>query len=139
MGMSGDLDVRIDELVLHGFAPHEQHRIRDTLEQALARLFRERGIPPGLANGAASPSLDAGDFGVAAGSSPSALGERIALALYERLGTVGGRPDLPGAARQDGKANDSSGSATMNSSGGSAIVGGPATLRAGGAPMEGDA
>ena len=85
MGITGDLRLRIDELVLHGFAPQDRNRIRDALELELGRLLRERGVPDRLTDGASRPSLDAGQITLAPGLGGPAIGERIALALYERL------------------------------------------------------
>jgi hypothetical protein len=138
--MSGDLDLRIDELVLHGFAPHEQYRIRDALERALTRLFRDRGIPTGLASGATSPALDAGAFTVVAGSSPAAVGEQIALSLYERLGVASGglagghdMPERPRTAGEAGKGRR----APSDNAGGSGAVVGPTPPAAHGEPTGG--
>ena len=39
------LEIRIEELVLHGFAPRDRQRIATAIEFALTRLLVERGLP----------------------------------------------------------------------------------------------
>ncbi|HWT02997.1 MAG TPA: hypothetical protein VN256_22290 [Pyrinomonadaceae bacterium] len=80
-----NIDLHIEELVLHGFAPADRHRIGEAIERELARLFAEEGVPTGLAGGAESPSLDAGAFHVAANSGAEAVGEQVARAVYGGL------------------------------------------------------
>ena len=76
------IDVRIDELVLHGFDPRHRHAIGDALHDALVRLINERGV-------AALQSidivhLDGGSFELA--SNARANGENIARNVHGALG-----------------------------------------------------
>ena len=49
---AGNIELHIEELVLHGFEPGDRHRIGEAIERELARLFAEQGTPPSLAQGA---------------------------------------------------------------------------------------
>jgi hypothetical protein len=79
------VELRIEELVLHGFEPGDRHRIGDSVERALTRLFAERGVPPSLTNGGEVPRLDVGSFHLAVGAGAEAVGDQIARAVYEGL------------------------------------------------------
>ena len=46
----GWIELHIEELVLHGFAPGDRHPIGDAVEHELIRLFAEQGLPS-LLNG----------------------------------------------------------------------------------------
>lgn len=80
-----NLELHIEELVLHGFAPGDRRRIGDAVERELARLFAAEA-PRALAQGAEIERLDAGSFRAAQGSTPEAIGAQIAQALYGGLG-----------------------------------------------------
>lgn len=80
-----NVELRIEELVLHGFPPGAHHRIGDAAERELSRLFAERGVPPSLAHGGDAPYLDAGTFEMNPGLGAEAAGEQIARSLYEGM------------------------------------------------------
>jgi len=77
-----NVELRIEELVLRGFAPRDRHRIGEVIESELARLFSEKGVPPSLARGGVISHLDGGMLDVAPGTSAEELGARAARALY---------------------------------------------------------
>jgi hypothetical protein len=88
---SPDLDIHIEELVLHGFdgplaSPGQainRARIGAVVQSELARLFAERGIPRSLSRGGQVTSLDGGALDIAPGSGAEAIGGHIAEALYQ--------------------------------------------------------
>jgi hypothetical protein len=41
-----EIEVHIEELVLHGFDPHSRWKVADALENQLRGLLAERGLPP---------------------------------------------------------------------------------------------
>jgi hypothetical protein len=41
-----EIEVHIEELVLHGFDPHSRWSVADALENQLRGLLAERGLPP---------------------------------------------------------------------------------------------
>ena len=42
------IELHIEELVLHGFAPADRYRIGDTVQRELTRLLAEQGMPASL-------------------------------------------------------------------------------------------
>ena len=77
-----NVDLRIEELVLHGFPPGDHDRIGESVERELTRLFTERGVPPALTVGAHAQHLDAGAFQMNQGLGAETAGEQIARSLY---------------------------------------------------------
>jgi hypothetical protein len=82
-----NIELHIEELVLHGFALGDRYRIGDAMERELARLFAERGAPPSLVQGSEIERLDGGTFEVKPGSGAEAIGVRVARAVYGGLST----------------------------------------------------
>lgn len=80
-----NVELHIEELVLHGFAPGERHNISDAVERELERLFSEQGAPSQLSLSAEIVDLDGGSFEAAQGSRPEVIGSQVAQALYGRL------------------------------------------------------
>jgi hypothetical protein len=93
MGMSDQMrhprpsvvELHIGELVLDGFPPLDRAQLGVVVQQELTRLFAERGVPAGLANGGEAASLDGGEFHVAPGSNAQAIGAQIAQVVYGGL------------------------------------------------------
>lgn len=82
-----NVHVRIDELVLHGFAPGDRGRIAEAVQSELTRLLVETGVPPALTGGGSAERLDAGAFATGVATRPETTGARIARAVYGGLGT----------------------------------------------------
>jgi len=80
-----DIELHIEELVLHGFAPGDRYRIGEAVERELARLFVEQGTPPSLPGASTIEHLDGGTFEVKAGSEAGAIGVQVAQAVFEGL------------------------------------------------------
>jgi len=84
-----DLELHIDELVLHGFGAGDRSAIAQAVEQELARLlvtqFAVEGVPLSFAESAEHPRLDAGAFKVAQGANSEAIGSQIAQSVHQGL------------------------------------------------------
>src|SRR3712207_3298477 len=59
-----NIELHIEELVLHGFAPGDRYRIGEAVQRELARLFAEQGVPPSLVGGGEVAHLDGGSFAI---------------------------------------------------------------------------
>ena len=81
-----NVELHIEELVLHGFAPGDRYRIGDAVERELSLLFAEQGTPPSLARGGDIGRLDGGSFEAKPGSGAETIGIRAARAVYGGLG-----------------------------------------------------
>jgi hypothetical protein len=80
------IELHIDELVLHGFAHGDRHRIAEGLERELTRLLTERGVPLTAAHNAEIANMDAGKFETHADSNADDIGARVARAVFGGLG-----------------------------------------------------
>ena len=85
MGMRENLELHIDELILHGFPQGDLHRIGSAVENELARLLEESGIPESLTTRGGAENIDAGAFEVSGNSMPDAVGSQVARAVYRGL------------------------------------------------------
>ena len=108
-------EVRVDELVLHGFRPGDRHEVAAVVEEELARLLAGRPAAPrwlGPGSGdLAVPALDAGTFELPPDARPRVVGTRVAQALHQAL--------VAGPGRRDGARDQAA-------AGGAASSGGPA-------------
>lgn len=80
-----NVELRIEELVLRGFAPRERHLIGEAVVRELTRLFTEEGIPPSLGRSGVISHLDGGALDVAPGASAEEVGARAARVLYRGM------------------------------------------------------
>lgn len=80
-----NIELHIDELILHGVSPHERHHVSASLERELSRLFTEEGLPQPEARDAAS--MDLGVITLPAGHAQGAgeIGTHVARAVYRSL------------------------------------------------------
>ena len=97
------IDLRIEELVLHGLDPSDRAGLREVIERELARLFAERGAPPSLATrGRRFARLEHAATEVPAGSRADRIGAQVARTLYEN--PSGGASQPSGRAAVDAQA-----------------------------------
>jgi hypothetical protein len=85
MGVKPNVELHIEELVLHGFPPGDRYGIGEAIERELSRLFTEQGVPPSLAQGGAAARLDGGSIEVLPGLKADAIGVQVAQAVYGGL------------------------------------------------------
>ena len=78
-----NVDLHIEELVLHGFDPRDRHGIADAVQQELAWLVAERGLA--AVHGPLDvPRLDGGTIQLA-GTRGAGAGASIARAVHSTL------------------------------------------------------
>ena len=87
-----NINLHIEELVLHGFAPGDRYTIADAVERELSHLlaqqstpFTSAGIPPIWIHDSGKLLLDAGAFNVAPESRADSIGAQIAQAVHGGL------------------------------------------------------
>jgi hypothetical protein len=85
VGVRRNVELRIEELVLHGFPAGDRHRIGDAAARELARLFAEQGTPPSLEEGGEIARLSGGSFEAKQGLGAEAVGVQVARAVYRGL------------------------------------------------------
>jgi len=79
------LEVNIEELVLHGFAPGDRDRIGMVVERELMRLFAEREVPSSMVQGGTIERVDGGQFHLATDAKTNTIGLHVAQAVYGGL------------------------------------------------------
>ena len=77
------VDLQIEELVLHGFAPVGRYAIGDAVERQLVRLLHEQGLPISLHSKSAVGEIKAATINVGRNAKPNAIGQQIAQAVYQ--------------------------------------------------------
>ncbi len=89
------IQLHIEELVLHGFSPHDRHRIAEAVEAELHRLLDEQGLALlGQREHLTMERLDAGAFTTAPGASAGSLGAQVAQSVYRAsAASVSSRPE----------------------------------------------
>ena len=80
-----NIELHIEELVLHGFAVKDRYAIGEAIQRELTRLFAEQGVPQSLGQGYEVGRLDGGSFHIAKGAKADAIGEQVAQSVYGGL------------------------------------------------------
>lgn len=80
-----NVELHIEELVLHGFAAGDRYAIAEAIEREMTQLFAERGVPPSLLQGGDVARLDSGAFDVVSNVKADGIGGRVAQAVYGGL------------------------------------------------------
>jgi hypothetical protein len=76
-----EINLHIAELVLHGFAPGDRHRISEAVQQELTRLISEQTISLASLKSISRDKVDGGAFHMANAAKPAAVGAQIAGAV----------------------------------------------------------
>jgi hypothetical protein len=76
------IELRIGEVVLHGFQLRDRWPIGKALHAELTRLLEAHGAPDGLARGVMVERADGGSFHLPPGTKPAAVGVQIAGMVY---------------------------------------------------------
>jgi len=84
-GPERSVELHIDELVLHGFAPGARHRVADALERELTRLFTEQGPPSAIPHDREIEHFNAGTFATERDADIHAVAAQLAKAIRRGL------------------------------------------------------
>jgi hypothetical protein len=79
------VELHIEELALHGFAPGDHRAIAAGMQMELERLLAERGLPEALTSGADLPSIGGDSLDLAPGGRPQGVGAQIARSVFGML------------------------------------------------------
>ena len=80
-----NVELHIEELVLHGFAPGDRHHIGEAVERELARLLAEQGALHLFGGNVELERMDAGEFNLRPNTKSEMIGAQVAQAVYERM------------------------------------------------------
>jgi len=79
------VEIRIKELILHGFAPGDRYAIAEAVEVELTRLVREGTLPARGQNELALQRIDGGAFQIKRDSRAENSGTQIARSVFRGL------------------------------------------------------
>jgi hypothetical protein len=82
MKTAPNIELHIQELILHGFAPADRYLIGEAVQRELARLFAEQGVPLSLSRGGEIALLHGVSFNVVPGAKAEAIGTQVAQSVY---------------------------------------------------------
>ena len=77
-----NVELHIEELVLHGFAPGDRYRIGEAVERELQRLLAEQGAPHIFSGNIDLTQIDAGAFDMKPNAKSEMIGAQVAQAMY---------------------------------------------------------
>ena len=80
------VDLRIEHLVLNGFSPADRHSIADAVQNELARLLGEQGLPAGIKKISELEHLNGGTIRLTRGARAVGIGNQIAHAVHRAFG-----------------------------------------------------
>lgn len=80
-----NVELHIEELVLHGFAPGDRYRIGEAVELELQRLLTEQGAPHFFSGNVELGQISAGTFNVEPNAKSEVIGAQVARAVYEGM------------------------------------------------------
>lgn len=81
-----NIELHIDELVLHGFSPGNRYRIADAVERELTSRLTEYGWPASVLNNVEIAYLDAGALEFETNARPETIGTHVGQSVYQALG-----------------------------------------------------
>lgn len=81
-----NIELHIEELVLHGFSSADRHAIGEAVQRELTRLLTEQGIHPALGKGYETARVNGGSFSMQQGAKANTIGEQVAQSVYGGLG-----------------------------------------------------
>jgi len=80
-----NIELHIEELVLHGFEAGDRQAIGEAVQGELSRLLAERGVPASLADGGELGHVDGGAFNARPGAGAESIGAQIASVVHGGL------------------------------------------------------
>jgi hypothetical protein len=80
-----NIELHIEELLLHGFEQKDHAAIGNAVRGELERLLTRNGLPEGFGGAEHRATLDGGSFSVAPGAHPGAVGREIARSIYRGM------------------------------------------------------
>ena len=79
------IELQIDELVLHGFAPQERRAIADALQHELTALLQQRGLRDTAVRHHEADTIRAPQVNLPAEAQPAQTGRAVARSIYGTL------------------------------------------------------
>ncbi|GAC1356121.1 MAG: hypothetical protein NVS4B11_00440 [Ktedonobacteraceae bacterium] len=80
-----NIELHIEELVLHGFSSADRHAIGEAVQRELTRLLTEQGIHPAMTQGHEAARVKGGTFNMQQGAKADTVGTQVAQSVYGGL------------------------------------------------------
>jgi hypothetical protein len=87
--MTPQIEIQIEELVLHGFAPSDRASIGEAVQRELTRLVAEQGLAS-LNHDVEIARVNGGAFDVKPGARSETMGVQIAQSVFQGLNPTHG-------------------------------------------------
>jgi hypothetical protein len=84
--MGPNIELHVEELVLHGFEGYNKYMIGEAIEREITRLLQERGLPASFSVETNLGRFNAGNFTVQPNAKAATVGNQIARSVYKGLG-----------------------------------------------------
>jgi hypothetical protein len=84
---SPDIELIIDELVLHGFAQRDRRSLSDSIAVELTRLLSDEGLPSGFDRDTAMLHVSGREIAVSSAAGTQGIGTDIARSIYGSFST----------------------------------------------------
>jgi hypothetical protein len=94
-----NVQLHIQELILHGFAPGDRFEVMAAVERELSRLVNETGTAAGIKASKEVRQLEGGAFEVQPGARADAIGAQVARQIFRGLNGLS-ETQTPGAKRR---------------------------------------
>lgn len=85
MNTKPDIEINIDQLVLHGFSTKDKLSIGKEIRRELTFILTNKGAPGLLKTGGFAPYINGGSFESNPGASPGSIGKSVARNIYAGL------------------------------------------------------
>ena len=83
--MAQDIELHIEQLVLHGFAGYNKYQIAQAVEQEITRLLQEGGFSGAHGQNINPEGFSAGTFTIQPDAKAEVIGKNIANSVYKPL------------------------------------------------------
>ena len=84
------VELHIEELVLHGFAPRDRHRISNAVQQELLRLLETSGWQDTFPEGLTVDRIDAGSIRLRPATGEMSFGKETARSIHNGIKSLSG-------------------------------------------------
>lgn len=88
--MTPNIEIQVEELILHGFAPGDRASIGEAVQSELTRLIAEQGLAS-LNHNVEIARVNGGAFDVKPGARSETTGAQIAQSVFKGLNPTYGR------------------------------------------------
>jgi hypothetical protein len=80
-----NIQVHIDNLVLHGFGQVNRHRVGAAVQRELVRLIHGQGMPSFLNQTQVIGNMNAGEFEIRQSTGANSVGTQVAQKIYQGM------------------------------------------------------